>query len=111
MTDKQTLSLNESEWRGLLMQNLVQAHEFAQGAHRIGPIEVKGLHERLDRMKALVAAWHLSQPALPPGMSNPGTQQETNAPVPQANGAEPKKKPGWPKGKPRKRANPDQVVQ
>lgn len=111
MTDKQTLSLNASEWRGLLMQNLVQAHEFAQGKHRIDPNELKLVHERLDRMKALVAAWHLSQPALPPGMSNPGVQQETSAPVSQVNGAEPKRR-GWPAGKKRgPRKQHAQVVQ
>lgn len=110
MTEKPTtLSLDSTEWRGLLVQNLVRAHEFAQGTQAIDAAQVSALHGHMDRMKALVTAWHNSQPA---PVAEVGKAAPEFVPTPaQGNGAAPKKTGGWPKGRKRKQPLGAQAVQ
>lgn len=102
MTDKPTLSLDSAEWRAMLGHNLIRAIEFVQSSTHVTAENVTAFHLHLDRMKALATAWHLSAPKA--ADSAVASDQHAQAPATaQTNGAAPKRKGGWPKGKPRKR--------
>jgi hypothetical protein len=112
MTDRPaTLSLAVNEWRKLVQANLEQAFEFTQGHAEITADEARGLAQHLDRMKALVMAWHAS--ARPPAQTVRESLEEAEAEQAAKPAEEQPKKRGWPLGKPRgprKRMNP-QVMQ
>lgn len=99
-----TLSLGVNEWRKLVQANLEQAFEFTQSKMEISVDDARSLAQHLDRMKALVMAWHAS--TRPQVASEPVQQTADPEPV-----AEQPKKRGWPKGRPRKRNAPQQVMQ
>ena len=105
MTDRPTLSLGVNEWRKLVQTNLEQAFEFTQSKLEITADEARNMAQHLDRMKALVMAWHASaRPAV-----QEVKQEAIDPAVPVVE--QPPKKRGWPKGKPRKRLAPQQVMQ
>lgn len=110
MTDKPTLSLDSAEWRAMLGHNLNRAGEFVQSTAAINQLQVKAFHDHLDRMKALVSAWYASAPAAVADAVAEQAQPEAPA-HPQANGAAPKRKGGWPLGKKRKQRVEARAVQ
>jgi hypothetical protein len=112
MTEKPaTLSLDSSEWRAMLGHNLNRAVEFLQANTQVTPEQVAAFHQHLDRMKALVSAWHLSVPPVAKEAVKEADQSDAPAPV-HSNGEAPKpRRGGWPLGKPRKKRNAPGIAQ
>ncbi|QPF87020.1 hypothetical protein IC762_12270 [Bradyrhizobium genosp. L] len=104
-----TLSIDQSEWRVLFASSIARVNEFVNQNAALTPATLKAMHEHLDRAKLIASAWAASTPQAVP---QEAARDMAEAPVEvQANGsAPPKRKGGWPAGKPRKRTNP-QVVQ
>lgn len=99
MTDKHTLSIDQTEWRVLFASNIARVNEFINATTTLTPENLKQLHEHLDRAKLLASAWQKSAP--------PAKEPEVMAAdVPaMTNGAMPKRR-----GRPRK-VEAAQVVQ
>ena len=110
MTDKPaTLSLGPREWRSLITTNLTDAAQFVHQNDVLGPENLTLFLDHMNRIKAMISAWHLSTPAVAAdkAAAEPAPKSETKAAT---NGAAPaKRKGGWPRGKPRKQVQ--QVVQ
>lgn len=98
MSDKPTtLSIDQSEWRVLFASSVQRMQEFVGQNHVLSAENLPLLLDHLDRAKVLAVAWQRAavpaQSVEPPA---PAVKTETN-------GAAPKRKGGWPAGKPRKR--------
>lgn len=110
MTDKPaTLAIDQTEWRVLFASNIARVNEFVNQTVALTPESLAQLQDHLERAKLLAVAWQRSSPAVAQGaVSQPAQAQP---PIdPKANGEAPKRKGGWPLGKPRKqRMNPAQV--
>lgn len=101
MTEKKdTLSLDANEWRSMIIHNLQRGVEFVNGNGQITPDGIVAFSLHLDRIKVLVGAWHAAAPPASPGQAQAPEAQPQVAT--QANGAVPKRRGGWPAGKPRK---------
>lgn len=109
MTEKHTLSIDQAEWRVLFASNIARVNDFINQNPTLDVEKLKAMLDHLDRAKLIARSWCASVPQAVPAET---AQKLAEAPavVANGNGAE-KKKPGWPKGKPRKRLNPQQVVQ
>lgn len=62
MTDKHTLSIDQTEWRVLFASNIARVNEFINATTTLTPENLKQLHEHLDRAKLLASAWQKSAP-------------------------------------------------
>jgi len=108
MTDApKTMSLEPAEWQGIVATNTQRFFEFIKPLAAPNAEQSAAMQAYLDRMKFQVVAWERSAPQPVP---EPAAQLvEASAPAaPAANGAEPKKRGGWPRGK--KRNAPAQAV-
>lgn len=108
MSDKPaTMRLNPAEWRDLLITNLERLRQWIAQFHEPPPPdEFQALREFNDRIRLQMAAWAISNR---PAVSAP---VPAAAPPPNGNGhGAPKRKGGWPKGKPRKPRQPQQMAQ
>ena len=63
MTNKHTLSIDQTEWRVLFASNIARVNEFINATTSLTPENLKQLHEHLERAKLLASAWQKSQPA------------------------------------------------
>ena len=107
MTAK-TLSLNTRQWRVLLHDNLDVLKAAVAGTETIDETGLKQIHAQLDDMKMLAVAWF--QVGVPTQIQTPSVAETADVPA-QADGAAPKPKGGWPKGKPRKQRNAPGIAQ
>lgn len=96
MTDKRTLSLNARQWRVLLHDNLEVLKANVASTETIREEDLRVVCAQLDDMKMLASAWFQvsHQPVQEP------VAKAADVPA-SGNGAEPKKRGGWPKGKKR----------
>jgi hypothetical protein len=119
VSGKQTLSIDTSEWRALFIENIQRLANFVGQNQAITPEGLQALHTHLARSRMIAAAWcaagrppatvEAAQPATP---SSPLRVEAMGVPAPvisAANGDAPKRRGGWPKGKPRARQKPMQV--
>lgn len=106
-----TLSLDSSEYRALILANLARAHDFVSQNTQITAEHVASFSTYIDRMKVMAQAWHFAAPQVEPKPEAPKPAAEAQAVAPQTNGAHEPKKPGWPKGKSRKKSAPEASVQ
>lgn len=108
MTDRpKTLALGTREWNALLAHNSGELAAFFQQQPIPSAETYTHIVQHLDRMKEILPGWLAT--AQPPVVR----EQQVSAPQPapaQTNGAA-RRKGGWPKGKPRKRAAPAQAIQ
>lgn len=104
---KPTLSLDASEYRALVIANLMRAQDFVGANGAVSAEHLKSFCEHMDRVKTLAAAWHFAAPPVTQAETTKAGVQEA---APATNGAhEPKKRRGgWPAGKPRKTAEAEQ---
>jgi hypothetical protein len=111
MTDKpNTLSLNARQWRVLLNDRLEVLKAVVASGEFLNDATLKDVFEHLDQARLMTVAWRQNSPQEVAEAAEPQAQGE-QAPAPQANGAVPKRKGGWPAGKPRKRKMPAQEFQ
>lgn len=101
MTDApRTTSLFANEWRSLCVGSAQQLVNFFANLPHATADTVTALDEHVQRLRMFTQAWA----ATPPPFVPQHEPSELNV-VPQTNGASgPKRKGGWPKGKPRKPA-------
>lgn len=116
-----TVALDAQEWKDLVANNAARFHGFITSIAIPDPQSLQSINAHLDRMKALVLAWHLSQ--RPVIVSEPVTtgivqvtedqlkkMQVTPTPATQSDIPGEKRKAGWPKGKKRIRNGAAQVT-
>lgn len=100
-----TMSLNPYEWRQLVTAGAQGVAAWANMLQTELPsqAEVTAMHAALDRLKLQVSAWGISgaRPVLPGGSAVAATAPQ--------NGAKPKKRGGWPKGRKRGPRKPQGV--
>lgn len=101
-----TLAIDNAEWRVLFASSIARVTEFVGQNPSLTADNLKLMHEHLDRAKLIASAWAASTPQ---AVVREVAQTMADAPV-EVRAEQPKRKGGWPRGKPRKRANP-QVVQ
>jgi hypothetical protein len=108
MTDKPaTLALNARQWRVLLADHLDVMKGAVTSTENINEEALRNMYKHLDEMKMQATAW-FQVSAAPAGEPAAQMQQEVQ-PAHQANGAAPKRKGGWQKG--RKRGSPQPGMQ
>jgi hypothetical protein len=108
---RSTFQIDANEWRALFLENLQRTVNFVSQNPALKPESLRALHLHLDRSKTIAAAWcaaglaavtHAPQPQAAP--SEPLRVEVIGAPPPTISEAAPeapKRKGGWPKGKPR----------
>ena len=107
MTDHpKAVAFYPPEWQAVCIGSAEQLAAFFRSGAVINAEQVKAVSDHLDRLRTFVGAWKASVPAQ---MAEPAKVEEPKATAPVTNGAAPKRKGGWPKGKPRKRMNPMNV--
>lgn len=117
-----TVALDAQEWKDLVANNAARFHGFITSIAIPDPKSLQSINAHLDRMKALVLAWHLSQqpsPAVEQSQVTTGVvhvtedqlkkTQVTPTPATQSDIPGEKRKAGWPKGKKRTRNGAAQV--
>lgn len=111
-----TVALDAQEWKDLVANNAARFHGFITSIAIPDPQSLQSINAHLDRMKALVLAWHLSQrPVIAPepvtiGVANV-PEEVLKAQVSSASNIPgEKRKAGWPKGKKRTRNGAAQVT-
>jgi len=114
MTDTpKTMQLSPAHWRQLCLLNVAQLHDYVSsipahtegGTSALTAAEMIVIDAHLAEQRAFLAAWSKSRM---PAFVAPTPPAEAKAV--QANGAEPvKRKGGWPKGRKRKPAQPEQA--
>ncbi len=107
MTDTpKTLSLSAREWNALMASNAADLHAVFQSQPEPNADLYLKIITHMDRMKAILPGWLAAAPAPVSG------EAQAAAPVPvEAATDVPKKRGGWPKGKPRVRNGAAQAVQ
>lgn len=96
MTDKpNTLGLNARQWRVLMNDHLEVLKGAVAASEVLNEPGLANVVRHLDEVRLMATAWF---------QNSPKPEQEAITHVPEANGAAPKRKGGWPAGKPRKRA-------
>lgn len=113
---RSTAQLMPEEWKQLCLLNLGQLHTFLQsipsatetGASNLTEQHVAMIEAQIGRTATFLNAWRRAR--IPGGVADQAAVREEAAAVPVAekpasNGAAPKRKGGWPRGKPRKPAN------
>jgi hypothetical protein len=113
---KSTFQIDANEWRALFLENLQRTANFVSQNPSLTPESLKALHMHLDRSKMIAAAWCAA--GLPPVAHAPAQQAAPSEPlrveaigappptIQEAAPEAPKRKGGWPKGKPRTRQKP-----
>ena len=98
MTQPRTMSLNPYEWRQLVVAGAQGVAAWANVLQKDVPTaeEVAAMHTALDRLKLQVSAWGISG-----ARPVPVNGSAVAAVEPAKNDAAPKRRGGWPKGKPR----------
>lgn len=114
-----TVALDAQEWKDLVANNAARFHGFITSIAIPDPQSLQSINAHLDRMKALVLAWHLSQRPVTvveqPHQVTTGTVNVTEEKLkaqasPVSNIPGEKRKAGWPKGKKRTRNGAAQVT-
>lgn len=111
MTEKpKTLTIGTREWNVLLAHNATELATFFNQQPAPTPESYRNIVAHMDRMKEILPGWLASAPQ---AVAEPVNQQaQGKEPVSeQTNGAAPKKRGGWPKGKKRTRVAQAQAVQ
>jgi hypothetical protein len=110
MTTPKTLTIGTREWNVLLAHNAAELATFFQQQPAPTAESYKGIIAHIDRMKGILPGWLASAPPVAPEAA---TQQGRADAVPasQSNGAAPRKRGGWPKGKKRTRTAAAQAMQ
>jgi hypothetical protein len=117
---KSTFQIDANEWRALFLENLQRTANFVSQNPTLAPESLKALHTHLDRSKMIAAAWCAAglpavthAPAQQAAPSEPLRVEAIGTPPPTISEAmpeAPKRKGGWPKGKPRTRQKPRVVT-
>lgn len=114
-----TVALDAQEWKDLVANNAARFHGFITSIAIPDPQSLQSINAHLDRMKALVLAWHLSQrPVIvepEPMAAESMKKAQQSVALEKANEAVSnipgeKRKAGWPKGKKRTRNGAAQVT-
>jgi hypothetical protein len=112
MADKQTLQIDANEWRALFLENLQRTANFVSQNPTLTSESLKALHAHLDRSKMIAAAWCAAGRPVVTHAPAPLRVEAMGVPTPaifEATADAPKRKGGWPKGKPRTRQKPTVV--
>lgn len=104
------ISLSPDEAKTLCLLNVAQLQDYLSripamvegGSSGLTKEHVSFIETHIKRGNVFLAAWVQAK--------MPGTEQKAEPKPEVTNGAVPKKRGGWPKGKPRKRMNPNPVV-
>jgi hypothetical protein len=109
MTDKpNTLALNARQWRVLMNDHLEVLKAVVASAEVLDDAGLKNVMRHLDEVRLMAGAWYQNSP--PPAPAADVQAAADVAQDTQTNDAAPKRRGGWPAGKPRKqRLNPAQV--
>jgi len=103
MTDKpNTLSLNARQWRVLMADHLDVLKAGVSSSEVLNEDGLKVVMHHIDQVRLMAVAWYQNSPAPVADAAGAVTGEQIAAPA-NANGAAPKRKGGWPAGRPRKR--------
>lgn len=100
MTEQKTVKLNVNEWKAICLQGVRDLHQFLDGMIYPSDEALSQVDQHMARWAVFMRSWKLhGEPQEP--VKEPSGNAETKA-EPVANGAEKKRRGGWPRGKPRK---------
>lgn len=107
------VALDHGEFQALVMHNLARLNQFLGSLPEMTDAHLVAVNEYLNRTRALMGGWkHASaKAAADKAAAEAAGAAQPEAPAQAANGAVKPRKGGWPKGKPRKPAQPQASVQ